>query len=174
MYVQYGCGSSAPPEWENFDASATLKWERTPILGRLYTKNSNRFPPTVRYGDIVKGLPVEAKTCKGVYASHVLEHLTLEEFNQAIANTKTILTDRGIFRLVVPDLEWVAREYVKQVDAGIPTANSFFLKETSLGKEKSRRSLSAFVYEWLRTSTHQWMWDTVSMRHVLQSHGFRE
>src|ERR1700688_376097 len=79
-YVQYGCGWSAPEGWTNFDASLTLKWERIPILGRC-TKNSRRFPPNVRSGDIVKGLPVGDESCHGVYASHVLEHLTLEEFH---------------------------------------------------------------------------------------------
>src|ERR1700733_6668534 len=81
-YVQYGCGWSAPKEWINFDASLTLKWERLPILGRCYTKNALPFPPNVKPGDIVKGLPIRAESCQGVYASHVLEHLALEDFSK--------------------------------------------------------------------------------------------
>jgi hypothetical protein len=65
MYMQYGCGWSAPTAWENFDASPTLRFERIPVLGRLYTKNARRLPENIRYGDIVRGLPIPAKSCNG-------------------------------------------------------------------------------------------------------------
>ena len=42
-YVQYGCGFSAPEQWLNFDASPTLRFERLPIIGSLYTKNKSDF-----------------------------------------------------------------------------------------------------------------------------------
>ncbi|MQP68452.1 hypothetical protein GE253_24335 [Niveispirillum sp. SYP-B3756] len=57
-FVQYGCGWTAPPGWHNFDASPTLRFERLPLVGRLYSKNGRRFPDNVRYGDIVRGLPL--------------------------------------------------------------------------------------------------------------------
>ena len=47
LYVQYGCGLSAPAGWMNFDASPTLRFERSPI-GFLYTRNRERFPRNVR------------------------------------------------------------------------------------------------------------------------------
>ena len=99
MYVQYGCGHTAPKEWTNFDASMTLCWERLPLLGSFYTKNAARFPVNVLFGDIVKGLPIQRETCRGVYASHVLEHLALEDFHKALANTRQIMASGGIFRL---------------------------------------------------------------------------
>ena len=34
------------------------------------------FPRNVRYGDIVRGLPIKDGTAKAVYASYILEHLT--------------------------------------------------------------------------------------------------
>ena len=57
----------------------TLLFERIPLLGKLFTKNMARFPANVRYGDIVKGLPIREGTVDGVYASHVLEHLPLAD-----------------------------------------------------------------------------------------------
>lgn len=173
MYVQYGCGFTAPPEWVNFDASPTLRWERTLVISGIYTKNSRRFPSHVRYGDIVKGLAVPEHNCQGVYASHVLEHLALDDFHRALDNTKLILRDGGIFRLVVPDLEWAAREYIRRIDAGDPQSNSFFLTETRLGIGTRHRRLMPFLYEWLGTSQHLWMWDAPSLVHALQQHGFR-
>lgn len=90
-YVQYGCGWSAPKKWRNFDASPTLRFERTPIIGKLYTRNNSRFPENIEFGDIVSGLPIPNNSCKGVYCSHILEHLSLEDFRLALKNTVVIL-----------------------------------------------------------------------------------
>jgi hypothetical protein len=170
-YVQYGCGWSAPEEWINFDASITLRWERLPILGR-YTKNARHFPPNVRSGDIVRGLPVADESCRGVYASHVLEHLTLQEFHEALKNTYRILQKGGIFRLVVPDLEWSAREYIARLDRGDLDANGFFLRETTLGVERRERGVLGLARKLLNTSSHLWMWDEISLTGALIDHGF--
>jgi SAM-dependent methyltransferase len=160
-YVQYGCGFAAPEGWRNFDASLTLRYERIPFVGKVYTKNDQRFPENVEFGDIVKGLPVPDASCKAVYCSHVLEHLSLEDFRLALTNTRKILRPGGTFRLVLPDLKWLAREYVADESA---TAALTFVRETRLGRERRRRDLGAFVYDWLRTSGHRWMWDYDSMK----------
>jgi SAM-dependent methyltransferase len=170
-YVQYGCGWSVHSEWTNFDASPTLKWERLPILGR-FTKNPLRFPASARVGDIVKGLPVADESCQGVYASHVLEHLTLEDFHKALQNTYRILRRGGIFRLVVPDLEWAVREYIMRMDRDDPDANAFFLRETNLGCERREPGLMGLARKLVNTSTHLWMWDERSMTRALSEHGF--
>jgi hypothetical protein len=69
-YVQYGCGLSAPAEWINFDVSPTLRIQKIPILGGLLKGRLNtRFPDNVRYGDIIKGLPVADNSCDGLYCS---------------------------------------------------------------------------------------------------------
>jgi predicted SAM-dependent methyltransferase len=170
-YVQYGCGWCAPKEWINFDASLTLRWERIPILGRC-TKNSQRFPVNVRPGDIVEGLPIPDESCSGVYASHILEHLALDDFHRALTNTFRMLRKGGIFRLVVPDLEWSAREYLSRFDRSEPGANAFFLRETSLGIERRARGLMGRVTRALNTSAHLWMWDSKAMAQALNEHDF--
>lgn len=173
MYVQYGCGFCAPKEWTNFDASPTLRWERLPLVGKLYTKNSQRFPAGVLYGDIVKGLSVAPASCKGIYASHILEHLTLDDFNSALKNTKALLQDNGIFRMVVPDLEWAARQYILRLDRQDSDANSFFLDQTNLGTRKRSHGMRALIHAALQTSAHRWMWDSMALSRALQDHGFR-
>ena len=96
--------------WRNFDASPTLRIERLPLVGRFVKLNPQRFPDAVEYGDVVRGLPVPDASCAAVYASHVLEHLTLADFRVALAHTYRMLAPRGLFRLVVPDLEaWRAK-----------------------------------------------------------------
>jgi predicted SAM-dependent methyltransferase len=173
-YVQYGCGWSAPKEWTNFDASLTLKWERLPILGRTYTKNALRFPSNVNPGDIVEGLPIPDESCQGVYASHVLEHLALADFHHALENTYRILRKGGVFRLVVPDLEWPAREYLARLDRGDSNANAFLLRATRLGIETRERGLAGLAKKLFNTSSHLWMWDQASMTQALREHGFEQ
>lgn len=169
QYVQYGCGWSAPINWRNFDASPTLHFERIPLLGKLYTKNHARFPENVEYGDIIAGLPVPNNSCQAVYCSHVLEHLALDDFRIALGNTYKILGVGGIFRLVLPDLEYMINGYINN-----PTSEAaiFFLRSTLLGKEKRDRGLKGLITAWLGNSHHLWMWDYKSISAELRRAGF--
>jgi predicted SAM-dependent methyltransferase len=169
LYVQYGCGFNAPKNWRNFDASPTLRFERVPVVSRLYSKNINRFPPNVEYGDIVKGLPLAPESCAALYASHVLEHLSLEDFRAALRNTFDLLQPRGVFRLVVPDLEILARRYL---DSSNSDAALAFMKESSLGVENRSRTIGGFFRSWLGNSSHLWMWDLKSLTRELSEVGF--
>ena len=98
IYVQYGCGLSAPKEWINFDVSPTLRIQKTPILGSILKSKLNvTFPSNVLYGDVIKGLPIDENSCDGLYCSHTLEHLSLQDFRQAIMNSFKILKKGGNF-----------------------------------------------------------------------------
>jgi predicted SAM-dependent methyltransferase len=169
--VQYGCGFSTSAKWRNFDGSPTLRFERTPLLGRFYTKNADRFPANVEYGDIVRGLPVPDDSCKLVYCSHVLEHLALDDMRTALRNTYRILENGGRFRLVLPDLEKHVNDYVH--DHSEEAAISF-IRSTALGRERRGRSIRAFLLEWLGSGQHLWMWDYKSMSRELREAGFTE
>lgn len=172
LYVQYGCAFSAPAGWVNFDSSPTVRFERLPVVGRLYTKNSTRFPPSVRYGDVVSGLPVETGDCLGVYASHVLEHLCLDDCRIALRETYRLLADGGIFRLVVPDLEVYAERYLSSLRSGDSGATIQFLEGTGLGVRSRPRGPIRLASQLFGNSAHKWMWDEASLRSELQQAGF--
>ena len=171
LYVQFGCGMCAPPGWTNFDASPTLGYERIPVIGRLYRKNDRRFPENVRYGDIVRGLPVALESCQGIYSSHVLEHLAYEDCLRALRNTFRYLKTGGTFRLIVPDLEQLARAYLASSDQS-PARR--FMEVSDLGLQKRPRGLRSFFIAWLGNSAHMWMWDERSMTTALAETGFRK
>src|SRR5260370_39910300 len=97
IYVQYGPGQCCPEGWINFDVTPTLRLQRLPLLGRLLVPQSERFPDDLRYGDIIKGLPIGGRTVDGIYASHVLEHLALDDFRVAIRNTFNLLKRAAYF-----------------------------------------------------------------------------
>lgn len=168
-HVQYGCGWSAPEGWRNFDSSPTLRFERIPLIGRLYTRNSRRFPDNVEYGDIVKGLPVAERSSDGAYCSHVLEHLSLADFRTALVNTYEILRPGGVFRLVVPDLEHMVRRYI---DNPSESAAHALMMDTGLGWERRERGFREFCVSWLGNSRHLWMWDFKNIAAELRHAGF--
>jgi len=168
-YVQYGCGWCAPESWLNFDASPTLRFERIPVIGRFYTKNKSRFPENVRYGDITKGLGIPTGQCRGVYCSHVLEHLALKDCRRALRNTHALLARGGIFRFVLPDFEKHVSDYTSSPS---PDAVSCFMRETYLGVEKRNRSLKGFLVQWLGGSQHLRMWDYKALEQELVTAGF--
>jgi len=168
-YAQYGCGFSNPSGWRNFDASPTLRFEKIPIVGRLPTHAKQRFPKGIEYGDVIAGLPLPKASCRGVYCSHVLEHLALRDFRKTLQNSYELLVPGGRFRFVVPDLEKSIRDYVADDS---DTASIRFLEETRLGREARNRSLRSFLFDWLGNSQHLWMWDFKSIRIELLAAGF--
>jgi ubiquinone/menaquinone biosynthesis C-methylase UbiE len=175
QYVHYGCGLTAPAQWENFDVSPTLRIQKIPLLGRLVRQRLNaQFPENVRYGNIIKGLPVLEESCDGVYCSHTLEHLSLVDFRKALANTKKILKPGGIFRCVVPDLESAARKYIHSLNESVPTASLEFFANTRLGVKKRPRGLMELLTTFFGNSDHLWMWDRQSLSEELKKAGFRE
>jgi len=171
LYVNYGCGVSAPDNWINFDSSPTLLFEKIPLVGKMYTRNNQRFPKYVKYGDIVKGLPIPPESCAGIYASHILEHLALEDFRVALTNTYRLLIPGGLFRLVVPDLEYLAKTYINSEN---PLAAEEFVRNTWMGVMTRRRGLLGWVEAILGNSRHLWMWDFKSLRYELMAVGFMD
>jgi len=169
LYVNYGCGHEAFENYLNFDASPTLRLEQLPFIGKLINKNGSRFPDSVRYGDIVKGLPIPADYCHGIYCSHILEHLSLNDFRTALLNTRNILRPGGIFRFVLPDLEYLAMQYLTN-----NTSESAydFMEQTYLGVIKTPRSFLEVLSDLFGNSKHLWMWDYKSISKELCDVGF--
>ena len=172
-YVQYGCGFTAPPEWVDYDASPTLRFERLPLIGKLYTRNKQRFPQNVLYGNIVTGLPEKPGSCDAVYCSHILEHLAYEDFITALKNTLLILKPGGIFRGVVPDLKAAMQHYINDFDIIDAPANKL-MGNTMLGIETRAKTLSSSIKSMYGNSKHLWMWDYKSLEYELKKAGFKK
>lgn len=96
LLVNLGCGSIFHDAWRNFDVEPQS--------------------PEVEYLDVRRGVPIAAGTCDAVYHSHVMEHLVPAEGKRLIENCCSLLKPGGIVRVVVPDLEGIAREYVRVLD----------------------------------------------------------
>ena len=174
FYVQYGCGLTAPIEWDNYDASPTLRIQKNPVLKRLFKNKLNTiFPPNVKYGDIVKGLKIKENSCKGVYCSHTLEHLSLEDFREALSNTFKILQPGGIFRCVLPDLEIATRTYLKELDNGNRKASIDYIGGILIGLKSRPKGIKRIAESVFGNAHHLWMWDKHSIAEELKSVGFK-
>jgi predicted SAM-dependent methyltransferase len=171
-YLQYGCGLSAPSGWLNYDASPTLRLERLPLVGRFVKINQQRFPPSVMFGDVTRGLPLPDRSCIGIYASHVLEHLSYVDFHKALDETFRLLHEGGIFRAVVPDLRTLAADYLDKVSGGDPSAGIDFVRASHLGREHRPRGMIGWARAFMGNSYHLWMWDYPGLSEALRHHGF--
>lgn len=176
LYVQYGCGFSAPEGWINFDASPTVRIGKFPVFGKLLLRifHPVYFPAAVRYGDIVKGLPVPDQSCSGLYCSHVLEHLSYHDFKLALQNSFRILKPGGTFRLVMPDLEALVQSYLDERAKGNPEASVLFVRNSLMGTTDRTKSLFAMIRANAGNEHHLWLWDHESTIHALSAAGFRK
>jgi predicted SAM-dependent methyltransferase len=97
--LNLGCGSQVHSEWTNLDISP-------------------RHADVINH-DLTKRLPFEDGTFEVVYHSHVLEHLTKEQGTAFMNECCRVLKPKGILRVVVPDLEIIARLYLENLDKSV-------------------------------------------------------
>jgi hypothetical protein len=174
VYVQYGCGQCAPAGWLNFDASARLRLERTPLSRIVLRKTVGTiFPQNVLQGDIVYGLPVRNNSAAAVYSSHCLEHLSRSDVPRALTNTFGMLQHGGVFRVIVPDLEWRALRYVAALKTSCRPADEF-LESCDLGQRVRPKTWVDFIRDRYKRSYHLWMYDFPNMKALLETAGFSQ
>ena len=149
-----------------------MRFERFPVLGRFYTKNERRFPAGVRYGDIVKGLPVPTGGVRGCYCSHTLEHLSLEGFRIAIGNTYKYLRPDGVFRFVLPDLHALVEGYRERSLREEKDACEWFMSMAYLGERDELKTWKQKVTRLLGNTAHRTMWDYSGLESELGKTGF--
>lgn len=95
-YLNLGCGYRFHPDWENVDFQSTQ--------------------PNVRAHDLRKGIPYPDATFDVVYHSHVLEHFPKLQGLSFLKECNRVLRSGGLIRVVVPDLERIARLYIEALE----------------------------------------------------------
>jgi SAM-dependent methyltransferase len=80
--------------------------------------------PDVIACDLRRPLPFASGSFRGVYAAHVLEHLEPAEARRFLAEVFRLLEPGGVVRIVVPDLEGIARAYLASLDRAAATAEA--------------------------------------------------
>ncbi|MDB6053064.1 MAG: glycosyl transferase group 1 [Verrucomicrobiales bacterium] len=93
--VNLGCGNRFHPDWLNIDF--------------------NSQTPEVRKHDLMTALPLKDGSCSVIYSSHLIEHFPKSFTPLFLAECFRVLVPQGIIRLVVPDLEMIARLYLENL-----------------------------------------------------------
>ncbi len=103
--INLGCGKTFHLSWDNYDVvPASNQVERI---------------------DLQKHLTLGENQYQACYLSHVLEHLPRARVPSLLLEIYCLLSERGILRIVVPDLEVICRCYLEELQgafAGDATA----------------------------------------------------
>jgi predicted SAM-dependent methyltransferase len=170
--VNLGCGPSGIEGWINLDWGI-LPWLskniwlrdlliRTGVLNKSYDLRW----PDVRLFDIRKRLPFNDKSIDFIYCSHVLEHFEKYQILSILKESRRVLKDAGVLRIVIPDIEKIIKLYQKSGEADefseyVWGYNRSSFKKTMLDKIKEK-----FI------RGHQWCYDFKSMGDILKTAGF--
>ncbi|HID31335.1 MAG TPA: methyltransferase domain-containing protein [Desulfobacterales bacterium] len=98
-YLNLGCGKRFHPDWTNIDIIASS--------------------PHVQVHDLSKGIPFPADTFDVVYHSHLLEHFKRDAALRFTQECYRVLKSGGIIRVALPDLECIARTYLKALERAL-------------------------------------------------------
>ena len=95
-YLNLGCGDRYHPDWTNINFTSTGEG--------------------VIAHNLKQGIPFPNESFDVVYHSHVLEHFPKSEAEPFIKECYRVLRPQGILRVVVPDLEEIARMYLYSLE----------------------------------------------------------
>ena len=195
--LNLGCGTKTSPHTTNIDWSIHARLRRSPLgrgLAPLILNDERRKlffgMDEVLVHDLRKGIPAPAASVDAVYHSHVLEHIDRDAVLPFFTEVRRVLRPGGVHRIVVPDLERLAREYLGSLEQGLgdPQARAGHDATVSqmilqmVRREASGTSKQHPVQRRLenlllgdarkRGETHMWMWDRVNLPETLERAGF--
>ncbi len=103
-YLNVGCGKRFHPSWINIDILPT--------------------DPEVLVYDVRRGFPFDDNCMEVVYHAHVLEHIPKAEVQEFLLDCFRVLRPGGVMRVVVPDLEQIARHYIRLLEQNTTNTTS--------------------------------------------------
>jgi len=133
--LHVGCGRERLDGWVNLDAQD--------------------LPGVDLVTDVTRGLPLA--DCRAVFAEHFLEHLTIEQALDFLAEAHRVLGPGGWLRLSTPNLEWIlAAVYDRRFSAQ--------------GRMRAALEVNRGFYAW----GHRFLWDRCLLEEALAACGFTE
>jgi predicted SAM-dependent methyltransferase len=96
VLLNIGCGKRFHSDWINIDMSGD--------------------GVTVYPYNFLHGLPLQNSSVDAIYLSHCLEHFNCEGAHFLLHECQRVLVPHGVIRIVVPDMEELARSYLKELD----------------------------------------------------------
>jgi predicted SAM-dependent methyltransferase len=97
--LNLGCGQSYHRDWVNLDLVSTTG--------------------EVMACDLRQGIPFPDNSFDAVYHSHLLEHFPKNRVPIFLKECRRILKPSGVVRVVIPDLEQIARQYLSLLETAL-------------------------------------------------------
>lgn len=167
--LNLGCGACTPDNWTNVDYALGAKIAKFPFFNTL-NKKIKIFDITwndqVYIHDLTKRFPWEDLSIDIIYTSHTLEHFTRQDGFVFLHECFRVLKLGGIFRVVVPDLSLVIRDYHEnkiRADEFIENLGVLFMPNSNKIKDK----MAPFFQ-----FPHKCMYDTPTLLSILKTLGF--
>ena len=107
--VNIACGSSYVDGWHNFDYAP--------------------LSPVVVKANLLERLPLSDASVDVLYSSHFLEHIPRKRVRKFLSECFRVLKPGAQIRLVLPDLEEICREYLRQREIGEHAKADFVVLE---------------------------------------------
>jgi predicted SAM-dependent methyltransferase len=191
LRLNLGCGLQTPEGWINVDGSWNARLTKHPSVRRLLSylhfmpKDKSEIPwsSKIFIHDIRKPLPFPDGSATAIYASHVLEHLYLEEARRLIREAFRVLRAGGILRVVVPDLNAIIQEYLGGRPFGELSGEFATLRPADRVNHRllmhwatppTGNLLYRIYNSWQDFHSHKWMYDSDSLISLFQAAGFAE
>jgi SAM-dependent methyltransferase len=182
LWLNVGCGNSAPAGWVSIDGSWQGWFATRPLLARaaraLTGREVGHWPREIICRDVRRGLGCGEATTAVVYSSHVIEHLERSQAVALLGDARRALRPNGICRVVTPDLAALVCAYQRSRAGGEPRAADQFIEQTLLSATRERPlQVHAFnALAWYRTHTafhvHRWLYDSDSLIALFEEAGF--
>lgn len=187
--LHLGCGLNTPEGWINLDGSWNAWVANHPIVLRVL-KTLHALPASlldvpwshsILIHDVSKPLPFQGNSLSAIYASHLLEHLYLEEAKRLLKECFRVLRPGGALRMVVPDLRAFVLEYMGEKPFSAPSDGMGAISRADrlnkrLGFRRSEPP-SGNVFYRIYTAlkdfhSHKWMYDAASLITYFERAGF--
>ena len=152
-YLHVGCGDSILDGFLNTDVFTNTLADSGVDL---------RFP-----------LPFQDASFRGIYAHHVVEHLSYDNARFFFKEARRVLNTGGIFRVVVPDVEKFIKKYIEYPDSSNSTA--LLIPEWHHSPEwQTSLEVLDYVFRDNYFNQHRSAWDFYTLNYRLEEAGFKE
>lgn len=111
--------------------------------------------------DFSRPLPFDDAVFDGVFCEHVLEHFTQADGERLASDVRRILKPGGVFRVIVPDAEFVLRSYFETPEAMIAARGA--------GEGTAMETVNSYFRQ---RYDHQFMYDWPTLARALARAGF--
>lgn len=179
-----GCGTRTHPACVNVDWSIHLRLRKLGLerLAGSRAEKIRALPDSIVVHNLRKGIPAEDGTVDVVFHSHLLEHIDRDDAPAFMAEVRRVLKPGGVQRIVVPDFEQLARNYLDSFGEAGHEERVAEMIEQIARREASGTSHQAPLRRKVenaalgdarrRGETHQWMYDRVTLAALLERTGF--